>query len=807
MKTLLAAVVQQVKSRRTRAVAATLALLAGATFLANWTHQFTPIQSWLAWRYLAYWLCAGCLFFSCVAFGSRLMELLFRRYFGLGEHFVYSAAVGLLGFSLLWFVLGLLQLYSLVTFVLVPLSLTALGAAPLRRWRRRYGRHARLFRAAPRSRPTWLSIALVAYGVLALGLLYFTIITPDNIAYDARWYHLATAERYAVVGGIKPFAEGWFVGSYPQLATWVYSFAFLAPSAHAFDKIELAAHIEFVLFLFSVFSIPVVVRRVIGGRHQPLAWVARLLFPGVFLYDSSLAGGADHVAALWAIPVFLSFLRAFPSLDLRACLLFSCCAAGAVLTKYSVVGMVVFPGLALVTRALVLTFRERRRSLSALRPFGSLAATLSVGLLLTSAHWLKNWIWYHNPVYPLLFRTFASRPWTVDSPDRFGHFMPVEWSAPHTWAGALATLKATLTFSFIPNDWDMFHGKVPVFGSLLTLSLPLLLFIRPRKRLFALLACTHVAIAVWYWMFHQDRYLQSYLPWMGAAVACIGIEVWRLGLAPRLAAVALVALQLAWGGDTPFIPGHAMSGGTPLTPAIRLLSSSYRKDFEQRLEVYPPMEQIKQHVRKGGALLIHEQHLHLGIGVPVVSDWIGWQGGISYVRTAKPSSMYREFSRMGVSDVLWSATSKGYDSVGGDLAFYFFLANYTQRTTALGGQTLSRLTEHAPSDADFRDSALFLGCGDTYENGVYRLTDLSVTVLAVPRRRGDFPPPREPLPPSPSLGELLDRVDAVAINPRCFTSLGPLAPHGLQQWAERQGLELWVRSPEERHGPPRRKRK
>lgn len=807
MHPFVASIRRLVTSPRTRAVGATLVLVAAIALMGTWTHRFTPIQHWLAWRYLGYWAFAGALFSSCVVFGSRLLELLVRRYFGFDEHFVYAGALGLLGFALLWFVLGVLRLYSLATLVLVPIVMLALGAGSARRWLRRYRRHGQLLRRGTRRR-SWVAGALVAYGTLALGLLYFTILTPDNVAYDARWYHLATAERYAVTGGIRPFAEGWFVGAYPQLATWLYSTAFLLPSKHVFDKIELAAHLEYVCFLFSVFSIPALVRRVLGGRHQPAAWVARLLFPGVFLYDSSLAGGADHVAALWAVPVFLSFLRAYAALELRACLLFTCCAAGALLTKYSVAGMVAFPGIALVARATYLALQRRKSGAAALSPLVSLVASLAAGTLLTSVHWLKNWLWYRNPVYPLLFDRFASTPWTVDSADRFGHFMPVEWSAPHTWAGVEATLKSVLTFSFVPNDWDMFHGKVPVFGFLLTLSLPALLFVRPRKRLFALLACIHVAIAVWYWMFHQDRYLQSYLPWMGAAVACIGIEVWRLGLAPRVAMLTLVGLQLAWGGDTPFIPGHVMSGGTPLTPAMKLLSSSYRKDFEGRFDTYPPQEQVKRYVKKGGTLLIHEQHLTLGMGVPTVADWIGWQGGISYVRTASPSAMHAALSRMGVTDVMWSSTSKGYDSIGGDLAFYSFVANHTQRTTSLAGQTVSRLVESAPSDADFRDSALFLGCGDLYQSGVYRLTDLSVTVLAVPRKPSDFPAPREPVPPPNGLPGALDHVDAVAVNPRCFTLTESPSLHGLSRVAERQGLELWVRAATTGAAEtPRRKRK
>jgi hypothetical protein len=793
MRSVLVSLARRAASRRVRAALVTVALFAAGAFLAYWTHRITPIQHWLAWRYVAYWASSLTLLASCTVAGVRLLELLVRRYFGFGEHVVLSAALGVLAFASLWFALGVLHLYSVWTFALSPLALLAFGANATRRWLGRYRRHRGL-RGTVKGQHTGLRTALRTYGVLALGLLYFPILSPDNIAYDARWYHLATAERYAVMGGISRFPEGWFLGTYPQLATWLYSYAFSSPARLTFDKVELAAHLEFVLFLFSVFSIPVVVRRILGGRHQAMAWVARLLFPGVFLYDSSLAGGADHVASIWAAPIFLSFLRAYQALKFRECILFACCAGGALLTKYSVAGMVVFPGVALVLRALFLAFRARRGGRAALKPVLALVVTLVAGLVVTSSHWLKNWIWYRNPVYPLAYDLFRSKPWTTDSPDRFGHFMPTEWYAPRTWAGVVASLKATLSFAFVPNDWPMFHGHVPVFGFLLTLSLPALLFIRPRKRLFALVACTHVAIAVWYWMFHQDRYLQSLVPWMAAVVACIGIEVWRLGLGPRIGVVLLVALQLAWGGDTPFIPGHVMNGGTPYQAVITLLSSSYRKDFERRFETYAPFERVKEHVRPGGKLLIHEQHLHLGMAVPVVSDWIGWQGGISYVRMGSPAQIYASLQRMGVSDVLWSATSKGYDSLGGDLAFYSFVTSYTRATTSLGGQTLSRLVERLPDGGSaFQDKALVLGCGDLYASGLYRLSDLSVTVLAVPRKPSDFPKPRAPVPAPNELAGVLSQVDALAVNRHCFRLQPRPDAHGLERVAERQGFELWVR--------------
>ena len=780
---------------RARALGLGTVLLAATTFFLLWMNQFTPLRHWLVFRYGMYWALALGLWGSCALFGNAALDRLLRGRLPLGERAVLATATGLLAFGLVWFVIGICRLYSTWTFALVPLAFAAAGAPATLRLVQRYARHRALFRRLRRPAP-WFAAPLVVLGVLALALLYLAILTPQNVAYDSRWYHLAVAERYVVQGGIRPFEEGWFVGgAYPQLATWLYSWAFLLPPRALFDQIELAAHLEFVGLLFTLVSIPVLVRRVLGPGRYGLAWVARFAFPGVFVYDAGPSCGADHIAAVWAVPTFLAFLAAFDALELRACLLLAVCLSGALLTKYSALGMAVFPVLAVTARAVVLAHRRRRSGApGTLAPLGALASLAGAVLVLTAPHWLKNWVWYGDPVYPLGYKWFHSPYWTVDSPDRFGHFMPVEWSAPHTWQGVWATLRTTLTFSFVPNDWPAFHGNVPVFGSLLTLSLPCLLFLRPRARLFALVAATQIAIAVWYWMFHQDRYLQAYLPWMAAIVACIAIEIWRAGVLPRLALVALVAAQLAWGGDAPFIPAHVMAGGSPFHAALDLLSSSYRKAWKTRLEVFAPLDEIKARVGPDATVLLHEEHLHLGIGVSTVSDWIGWQGAVSYGRAPRPSQMYRLLRRLGVTHLAWTRTSRAYDSMGGDLAFYNFVTRYAGPLGTVGGFTLSKMPDAAPDDSAFRDEVLYLGCGATYANGLYRLSAMTTTVLATPRSKADFPAPSRIVTPADDLTPLLGRVDAVVHAASCFPIPAPLTRYGLERVAVREGQDIWIRS-------------
>ncbi len=159
------------------------------------------------------------------------------------------------------------------------------------------------------TRLSLLTQVFAVFGLISVAIIYFKLLTPQNATYDARWYHLPMAEQYAVTGHVFRFDEGWFNGAMPHFASYLSTWAFLSPFGELFDRITLVAHLEFVLFVATLLSIPVLVDRLLPRPRLASAWVARFLFPGVMLYDSSLGSGADHALAFWGIPLFLALLR------------------------------------------------------------------------------------------------------------------------------------------------------------------------------------------------------------------------------------------------------------------------------------------------------------------------------------------------------------------------------------------------------------------------------------------------------------------------------------------------------------------
>jgi hypothetical protein len=776
-------------TKRFRAVVLIVVLLAGTLVFLRVMNVHQPVKEWLVFRYASYVLSCAALSLCWLSAGHALVRRLLPS-LPLAEHAVVSMAVGLVIFAILVFLIGLVGFKGPFAFFVIPLLLFATGARSSYRFVLRIRRHwpKRGLVARPFS---LVRMALVGLGVVSLALSYFPIIIPDNVAYDARWYHLAIAEHYAAEDAIVPFREGWFLGAYPQLSSYVYTWAFLAPFSRLFDKIELAVHIEFTLFLATLCGVQALTRRLLCGRRVEFAWVALFAFPGRFVYDSSLSGGADHIAAFWAAPVFLVLLRTWQRLEPKRCVLLGLVVSGALLTKYSAVAVVAFPAMGIAVASGVALVRSLRQRENAHAWFFGPALALGSVSILTAIHWAKNLVWYGDPAYPLLRGVFASRPWTVDTPDRMGHFTPKEWIAERSWKGVKDTAEALYQFSFVPHDWPQFHGVVPLFGSLFTLSVPCLLFLKRTSRLWALYASCHVAIAVWFWTFHQDRYLQACVPWMAAGVAAVATRIAEHGFVSRTALVGVAATQLAWGANAPFISAHSMLGTTPLKPAIDFLAAGYQPG--RSIERPIGLEHVGRELQGKGKLLLHEEHVHLGVGVPTVSDWIGWQGGVSYGRSPAPDGVYTTLEKLGVTRLLWpTAASRGYDSLAGDIAFFNF-TRFTREARPIGAHMLALMPARPPSRDTFHDRALFLGCETSYSNGIYRVSDLTVTVLATPRPKSDYPPPRQRIEDLSAIDQALLTVDAIVVE-SCATVPETASAAGFSQLVTRSGTSIWLRS-------------
>lgn len=296
------------------------------------------------------------------------------------------------------------------------------------------------------------------------------------------------------------------------------------------------------------------------------------------------------------------------------------------------------------------------------------------------------------------------------------------------------------TFSLLPNDWPGFHGKVPVFGSLFTFTTLCLPFIRANRRLWALAGTTYAGIFLWFWISHQDRYLQALVPWMAAVTAAVIVKIWQSGIAARVCVSGLITAQIAWGSDVPFIPTHALINTSPFRKALDLAATGYAKNYSERLRAFEWWHAIKPKLPSDAKVLVHGDMGPLGLGRPIVSDMVGWQGGISYGRHRSPAELHALLASFGVTHVIWIPDSGlMWNSFADDLVFYSFVDQHLTERWHVGAHQIARLPARAPSSEPF-GLVLYWGSGSSYSSGLY-----PVAALTVPghghHERSEFPLP------------------------------------------------------------------
>jgi hypothetical protein len=736
-----------------------IALFGAAWVLLGIFGEHYPLKHWLLPRYLTCWLATAVFCLSAFSIGRLIVRLLTAGA-ELDGKGVVSFCTGVFVFFLAMFGVGLAGGLGWVAFILVPIALFLPGARGLYREVR-----TALSQRDELSFTRGEALAFGA-GAIALFLVYLPTLVPEHTAYDSRWYHLALAEHYVAEGAIRRFPEGPVLATVPHLASVLYTWAFLLPGGELFDRIELAAHLEFACFLGTLAGIPPLVRHLVPGARARVAWVALFLFPAIFLYDASLVVAADHVAALFSVPAYLCMTWAWRELKPGACLLLAVQLCGLVMTKYTAGAVVVFPVLAVFVRSLMLLWSSlRKRTASRNWLYGPLVATLG-GLLLSAPHWLKNLLWYGDPFYPVLHRHLEVRPWTPDGAQIFRVYQSQAWGPTGTALDKLqGTLRALYDYSLAVYNWPYFHKTFPIVGSLFTFALVALPFLGKATRIWALVVGTHLSIAAWYLLAHHDRYLQPLVPWMAAGVAAMAIAAWRLGIPARVGVLALAGVQLVWGLEMPFWPVHQMTGKSGIGTANDFFGRTFALDFTSRTKPFEDFAPIGRALPEGSKVLLNREHVHLGIGVMTVTDAQRIQYGINYGRLGSSRALHELLKEYGVTHVAWMPQRVyGEDSLAGELVFHTYANLYLQDGRMFGSRRLAAVPKRKPRRE--RPEVFNYGCDGYLMSGLYRLEDLHVLPLRMPDDPpATFPPPRVPL--GANAEELIARADRVVIDTRC----------------------------------------
>jgi len=743
-----------VSKRRVAAAAALLLCLAGSVIFASVMNDVFPIRDWLLCSLAPLWGWVLLFSLSTLFLGQFvLVRLLKLGQLPALESAVLSTAIGTVGFVLALYGAGAVALFRPAFAVALPLAFVAIGA------RDGFPFIVRLGRALRRPHSGLLPTAIGGFGILCVGLIYLGLLSPDAINYDSSWYHLRIAQDYARWGRIGMFTD--FNATVPHLASLLHTWGYLVPGLDGAERWMMALHMEFGLFLWTLVGVAAGIQRLTGDFTLRSSWAAFFLFPIIFVYDSNIGGAADHVLAFFAVPVVLATLQLREGFTKGRCALLAIAFAGATLTKYQAVYLAV-PVAPIVV---VLWLRAWIRC-KASAPSPTVAATrrdllwapvvvVGVGLALVAPHFLKNYLYYRNPVYPFLLQVFPNTRPTIPNHTVLVNniftdpgYVPTGSFLERLWHA----VELFFTFSFKPHY--SFTKEVPAFGSLFTLLLPGLLLVRARRATALTAIIAAGALFVWGMTYNVDRNLQTFMPVLVCVTGALLVKLWRLGWLARLGLVPLVAAQLAWGGDAPFYGSQDRVDG-----AMTLIRSTFDGRAKTRFDGYRDhLVAVKKALPENAKVLLHGSHLSLGIDRDTFQDVPGFQGLITYHQMHSPRELFDYYRGLGITHFVrtqWMWDSSRQEQILYDL----FLNRYAVYVGNFGSISVHAMpTVPPPVESPYR--VLCLGL-EGYADGLYPIEALNVNEHLAPALR-HYPAPQQRVEGGNAV-ELLRSADAALI--------------------------------------------
>jgi hypothetical protein len=766
-------------SRAGRFVRAVIVLLIALSAVRKYTRaldEVYAIRSWLFWQLARLWFYCFWLSAACVSVGHLVVSRLLRVTVPALEMLVYSMATGLVLYVMAMYAGGFLGWYRTSFAFALPIVMVLLGArsfisfarSSLTEWRRR--RRAQ----APSALGSAVAVLAAIFGVIGVVFVYLPLITPDSINFDAAWCHLTVAQDYARAGRIVPFVAD-YARNHPHLAGLVHTWGWLLPGQNQVMRWTLPLHTEFSLFLWSMAGIAATVRWLVHDTGIRSTWAAFFLFPAIFVYDSNIGGAADHFLAFFAPPLFLAAARAARRFDPAFCVLTGVFAAGSILTKYQGGYLIAGCGLLLLGAFL---FHHGRAALQAIRvkytgfapPVGASIPSLrslwtggllivATGALLTSPHFLRNWLFHRNPVYPFMQDFFKnSTPTVPNAAFLIRHlFADYHWRPEGTFMEKLKdSYEVFFDFSLKPHY--SFTRDVPNFGSLFTFTLPLLFFVRRSGRIWLGAIAASGALMMWAMTFRVDRNLQGFTPILVAVTAALLIRAWELGWTARAGVVALVGLQVIWGGDAMFY-----SQQSRLKAAMDYISLGYKHRAlrEKNVRFRSEYLEINKALPANAKVLLHNSRRSLGIEREILLDWPGQQGLITYEGIQGSRQLYDYFRSLGITHLLHTPRQRGAASKLDEVLFTDFIQRYGKNIRRAGAFELVDMPPvPPPQDAPYHVLAIGMW---GYKDGLYPVETMNV-YEGVQRRFLKFPAPAVPLPrDDPERLDLLARARAALV--------------------------------------------
>ena len=545
--------------------------------------------------------------FVLLSAGHSLTRRISLQFVNSAEHLAFSfflgtGVVGLL--VLLMGLLGLLRGWAMLALLFVTLALTARDLP-------------QLWQSLVRATQTALEAKLVT-GIFTglFVLLVLRTLTPPHVA-DELIYHLPVPLQFVQAGRVFPSYDN-SLGNMPFLVHMIYALFLLAGSDVAAKLFSLFLAVATAVLLYA-FCCRYITRR--AGVIALFAFFASGMIVELAIttrIDVSLAGML--FACTYAMINYLST-------GSRAWLWLSAVFAGFSLgIKHTAAVWIFLVGILY----LVETIRSRE-SIRTVLQYGVIYTFLA--LAVASPWYIKNAIWFHNPIYPFVTGEVAEfgpngiRYFNADDERKLdAHFEVARQAIPDVVAAQgqeLASAANTRVERHPMRLWEFFFRPQAYlmaehyqFPNYLFLIIPLIVFLKPGKWSWWLLILAlgfvfSVTATTWI-----SRYLVPAYPALTIVAADTLYKLstrFRLRIAKNIPVYVLVLA---------FVP--------VITDGVRLFryfhSSDYltgtvsRHEFLKRLTFYQPLEFVNRELPATARVLMIGAQMNYGLNRPYYAD-------------------------------------------------------------------------------------------------------------------------------------------------------------------------------------------
>jgi 4-amino-4-deoxy-L-arabinose transferase-like glycosyltransferase len=429
--------------------------------------------------------------------GDRLLRLAHPPDLTRLEHAVFALALGLCGLGYVAFALGMTGLLSAAWIAGALLGLCLWVGPEVRPGL------AAVRQSLSRCGEVWGSAEplakIAAVLAAAIGALAFVHALSPPWDYDGLMYHLVGPQLFLREGRIIPYPDNWYVN-----APFVLEMVFSVGMAFGDDVFPKLVHLTTGLLL--ILATYAAGRRWLGGRG---GWLSAAILLGVPTLP--IWAAFAYIDLGWSLFEFLALMAGVAWWQSRSRPWLRLCGVFiglAMASKY--LGLMGFAVLGIFVA--VMAPRERVRGwLSSVGGFGVIA------MLVASPWYLKNLVWFGNPVFPLYL---GGPQWP---PERLALYS--------AYLDSFGTGRGLLDYLLIPLNVYARHAlygtmmnriDVPAFLFLILIAYP---FRRKNSVVSLVLGLCVARVILWSVGSQQLRFLMPVYPALSAATAYVSLHL------------------------------------------------------------------------------------------------------------------------------------------------------------------------------------------------------------------------------------------------------------------------------------------